>query len=159
MAQTACMSGAVTCEKCRNGFAPGEWFCSDGARHVVPSKLYLLDDAPMQCGRAEQGNQLPKQGRTIITNIPPPPDLAEIGWRSGADDELLGGSVVFENGRYETNDPEQQYWLDERGGFCTVAQWEAAWLSPEAQQRAEFARREAECERLEKQNEQLRKAG
>ena len=144
------------CERCQVGFAPGEWFCADGTRHTVGLKTYLLNDPPMLCGRDERGNPLPIQGRTILTNIPPPPDLREIGWQCGADDEGLGGSVIFENGRFETTDPEQQFWLDERGGFCTEAQWEAAWLSPEAQRRLEFARGEAECKNLETQIEQLK---
>jgi hypothetical protein len=141
---------ADCCRKCRQTVAAGEWFCADGQRHAVAERTYLLADAPQQSGHDFNG-PLPKTGCTIITNVPPP-DLSN--WQPGADDEGLGGSVRFINGRFSTSDPEQIYWLDQRGGFCTEAEWEAAWLSPEEcrqrrEQQAERAlaqlRQEIEC--------------
>lgn len=140
------------CTRCGQDFVAGEWFCADGQRHVVAERTYLLNDAPQQSGYGASG-QLPKHGRTIITNIPPP-DLSN--WQPGADDEHLGGSVTFVDGRFSTTDPEQIYWLDLRGGYCSEAEWEAGWLSPEELERLRQERAERDLAAREEELKQLR---
>lgn len=126
--------------------------CEAGLKHVTAEKTYRLADAPQQSGRNESG-PLPKHGRTIITNIPPP-DLTN--WQPGADDEHLGGCVTFVDGRYVTSDPIEQSYLDLRGGFCTESEWEAAWLSLEEIKLRLWERVERELAAREKELAALR---
>jgi hypothetical protein len=134
--------------------------CIDGADHIitrknVSGKTYFLPGAPQQYGYDERG-PLPLHDRTIITGIPPtiyPPNFPP-----GADEQTLnGGQVEFVNNRYTTSDAVEQHWLDKRGGFCTEAEWESAWLSPEEKRERDFARCGAECSRLEQEINELRK--
>jgi hypothetical protein len=84
----------------------------------------LLADAPSSpVSDYATGKPLAKHGRTLVTNIPPP--SRELG------DQHDGGTIVVEDGRYVTADPIEIYLLDQRGGWVTPEQWEAAWLSPE----------------------------
>jgi hypothetical protein len=140
------------CTRCGQDFVAGEWFCADGERHTVAERTYLLNDAPMQSGYSPSG-PLPKHGRTIITNIPPP-DLTN--WQPGAYDEHLGGSVTFIDGRYTTSDPVEQHYLDLRGGYCTESEWEVSWLSPEELKLRRHERVERELAAREKELAALR---
>lgn len=149
-----------TCLGCGATVGADEWLCPLGLRHVVPGKTYLLADAPAQAARDDRGNWLPKTGRTLVTNIPPGRAASEVP--AGSDDWAYGGGcVTFENGRYVTSDPVEQYWLDKKGGFCTEAQWEAAWMSPSEleQKRHEKQERELreEAQRLNKLSREIRR--
>ena len=102
---------------------------------------------------------MPLCDRTTITGIPPtiyPPDWIKGG---GGDEEVLnGGQVEFLNNRYTTSDAVEQYWLDQRTGYCSEEEWERfGWLSPKELQARDLARRKKEIEELEAEVEQLRK--
>jgi hypothetical protein len=122
--------------------------CKAGLKHVTTEKTYLLNDAPQQSGRDESG-PLPKTGRTLISNVPPPT------WELG-EDQHDGGTVVFENGRYATTDPVEQYYLDLRGSYCSEQEWEAAWLSAEELKLRRHERVERELAAREKELDELR---
>jgi hypothetical protein len=149
--QPAAQAGEPTyaCTRCGQHFVAGEWFCADGERHTVAELTYLLNDAPQQSGRDESG-PLPKTGRTLISNVPPPT------WELG-EDQHDGGTVVFENGRYATTDPVVQYYLGLRGGYCTEPEWEASWLSPEEFKLRRHERVERELAAREKELDELRR--
>lgn len=134
------MSETRTCENCGQVFEPGQWWCENDAKHVVPLKDYFLAGG----------------GRTLITNIPPFQYPA--GWTPGADDEGLGGVVEFLDGRFTTSDPEQQYWLDLRGGFCTEEEWQAERMSPEQLRVARLQDLERRVKEREREVKRLRAA-
>lgn len=118
------------CLECGQSFAPGSWTCADGqSMHRVESKTYRMTDAPADPDRTAPGTpQIIVRGRTVITKIPPPTKVIE-----GGEVRWVGeGSVEFVNGRYSTDNPEQQYWLNKKP-FCnaTEEQWKRAWLTKE----------------------------
>jgi hypothetical protein len=117
------------CEVCRKKFIDGAWFHLDGTRHVVAAKTYFVRET----------------GRVVRTNIPPP---CMEGFVPGSDDQHLGGSVEFLDGKLTTSNPEQQYWLDQRSDYISEAEWQElrlAALTPAER----FAEREKEIQRLE----------
>src|SRR5690348_14106315 len=105
------------CVTCGKKFTVGEWACADGqTNHIVENKEYLLADAPSDPGHAERGGMdALRDGRTRICNIPPDRSVM----RNGEVYVEPGGYVEFIRGRYNTNDPVIQYYLDKKGGFCT----------------------------------------
>ena len=139
-----------------NNSRPGTGAALTGPVHVLPEKTYLLNDAPAQAPCDERGKALGKTGRTIITNIPPGLAASEVP--PGSDDHAYGGgSVTFYNGRYQTTDPVEQFYLDERGGFCTEAEWEAAWLSPAELEERDLERQQREVRQEAERLSELRK--
>jgi hypothetical protein len=140
-----------TCENCGATFGIENVVCDGKHRHVVAEKTYFLRGAPQQYGREYDGKPLPTIDKTYVTNIPPP------SWELGAD-EHDGGTVVFENGRFSTSDPVEQYWLDLRGGWCTEAEWEAARLSPAEREARDIERRKASIATLEAEIAELKRS-
>lgn len=141
------------CVKCEKTFKVGEWLCEDRVtNHVVAEKEYLLADAPTDPGHPERGGMDSKRdGRTRICNIPPPQKVME-----GDEVRMIGeGYVEFVRGRFSTTDPQAQYWLDRKGGFCTQAQWEAAWLSQSQQLEIKEMNLKAREQRLENERNEL----
>ncbi len=116
------------CDVCGKKFKIGEWTCHDGIRnHTVQEKTYLVCDAPQDPGKPADGSLPPiVRGRTKVCNIPPPKKVMENG-----EVKYIGeGSVEFINGRFSTNDPEIQYWLDQKRAYNrSEADWEACWLT------------------------------
>src|SRR5712671_5115977 len=134
------------CRICDKTFTVGDWLCQDGMNnHVVENKQYLLADAPSDPGHPERGGvDSLKDGRTRICNIPPDKQVVVNG-------ELRlvpGGYAEFIRGRFSSTDPEIQYCLDKKGGYCTEAQWEAAWLSQSQQLELQRMSLEAREQRL-----------
>jgi len=141
------------CLACGKDFKAGDWTCADGlSNHVVAVKEYLLADAPTDPGHPERGGMDSKRdGRTVICNIPPPQKVME-----GDTVKWVGeGHVEFVRGRFSTSDPQQQYWLDKKGGFCTEAQWEVAWLSQSQQLEIKEMSLKAREQRLENDRNEL----
>ena len=141
------------CVVCEKEFKAGDWTCEDGlSNHVVAEKEYLLADAPSDPGHPERGGMDSKRdGRTRICNIPPPQKVMK-----GDEVQWIGeGYVEFVRGRFSTSDPQQQYWLDRKGGFCTQAQWEAAWLSQSQQLEIKEMKLQAREQRLENERNEL----
>jgi hypothetical protein len=118
------------CTECGKKFKVGEWTCTDGiSNHKVEEKTYRVLDAPSDPSSKDMSL---KDGRTVVCNIPPPHRVME-----GNDAKWVGeGSVEFIRGRYATDDPEKQYWLDKKGAYnATEYQWREVWYS-DAQQLA-----------------------
>ena len=141
------------CVICDKEFKAGDWTCEDGlSNHVVASKEYLLADAPTDPGHPERGGMDSKRdGRTRICNIPPPQKVMrgdEVTW-------IGEGYVEFVRGRFATTDPQQQYWLDKKGGFCSQGQWEQAWLSHSQQLEIKEMSLKAREQRLENDRNDL----
>jgi hypothetical protein len=96
-------------------------------------------------------------GTTYITNIPPALDLVNIpGGFNGADTTQFGGTVEFVDGKYSTTNPEEQCYLDLRGGFITELEWKRQRMTPQEIQLAEHELHLAELERNRKEMEELR---
>jgi hypothetical protein len=149
------MSGVqkFKCLICDKEFKAGDWTCEDGlSNHVVENREYLLADAPTDPGHPERGGMDSKRdGRTRICNIPPPQKVME-----GDTVKMIGeGYVEFVRGRFSTTDPQQQYWLDKKGGFCTQGQWEVAWLSQSQQLEIKEMSLKAREQRLENERNEL----
>jgi hypothetical protein len=143
------------CEVCSKKFSVNEWVCQDGqSNHVIERKEYLLNDAPSDAGHIAPGSTINvtlREGRTRICNIPPP-----IKVMHGDNVQWIGeGYVEFVQGRYATMDPQIQYWLDKRGGYCTQEQWERAWLTDAQQISLERGRIDALKNRLEVERNDL----
>ena len=119
------------CLECSKKFGPDNFMCTDGTSlHVVEQKEYLLADAPSDPGHpASGGMDSRRDGRTRICNIPPDRTVL----RNGESMLVPGGYVEFIRGRFSTNNPEIQYYLEKKGGFCTEGEWAAAWLSQSQQ--------------------------
>jgi hypothetical protein len=143
------------CLVCSKKLSVGEWTCADGeSSHVVEEKEYLMNDAPSDPGHPAPGSTINialRDGRTRICNIPPPKKVVE-----GMETRWVGqGYVEFIRGRYTTSDPEIQYWLDKKGGWCTQAQWDAAWLTEGQQLMKQRLEVEAMRGRLENERNEL----
>jgi hypothetical protein len=141
------------CLVCEKKFSVGEWICQDGqSNHVVASKEYLLADAPTDTGRPERGGMDSlRDGRTRICNIPPDKQAVVNGELRG----IPGGYVEFIRGRYSSDNPEIQYCLDKKGGFCTQERWESVWLSQSQQLELKEMSLHAREQRLENERNEL----
>jgi len=141
------------CVNCGKEFKVGEWLCADNlTNHIVETREYLLADAPTDPGHPERGGMDSKRdGRTRIGNIPPPQKVME-----GDEVKWVGeGYVEFIRGRYATSDPQQQYWLERKGGFCSEAEWQAVWLSQSQQLELKEMSLKAREQRLENDRNEL----
>lgn len=143
----------MKCESCSKEVERGKWICEDGqSNHVVARKEYLLADAPSDPGHpADGGMDSRRDGRTRICNIPPDKQVVV----SGEVRLVPGGYVEFIRGRFATTDPEIQYWLDRKGGFCTEEQWQVAWLSQGQQLEIAKMQLSADRQRLENERNEL----
>jgi hypothetical protein len=143
------------CLTCGKDFTVGEWLCADGqSNHIVASKEYLLADAPSDPGHPAPGSTINvalREGRTLICGIPPDERVVI----NGEVTLQLGGSAEFFRGRFTTADPQKQYYLDKKGGFCSEAQWEHAWLSQDQQLQLERGKLDAMKQRLENDRNEL----
>lgn len=141
------------CLVCEKKFSVGEWTCTDGtSNHVVESREYLLNDPPADTGRPERGGMDSlRDGRTRICNIPPDKTVLV----NGEATMRPGGYVEFIRGRFATDNPEIQYCLDKKGGFCTQEQWQAAWLSTSQQLELKEMSLRAREQRLEVETNEL----
>lgn len=141
------------CETCGKDFTIGEWLCIDGqSNHIVARKEYLLNDAPTDPGHpAQGGTDSLRDGRTRVCGIPPAKRTVE------GDQVRWGGEgyVEFVRGRFSTDNPEIQYWLDKKGGFCSEEQWEQVWLSQNQQLILERGKLDAMKQRLENERNDL----
>lgn len=141
------------CVTCGKTFKVGEWTCQDGlSNHVVENKEYLLADAPSDPGHASSGGMDSlRDGRTRICRIPPPRKVMrgdEVTWEGE-------GYVEFIRGRFSSTDPEIQYWLDRKGGFCSQEQWNNVWLSQSQQLQLREMQVHAREQRLENDRNEL----
>lgn len=132
------------CIECNKKFGVGQWTCADGvSNHVVTTKTYRSMDAPSD---PSTRNDSLKHGRTVVCNIPPGHKEG-----SGADVRYVGeGSVEFIRGRFETTNPEIQYWLDKRPEYnCTEEQWRSTWYSDSQKLELDKLQLAADRQRLE----------
>ena len=140
------------CENCGKTFTVNEWMCDEAYPHIVKEKEYLLNDAPSDPGMSrDRINEALRHGTTRICNIPPD-KLIQNGTETI---RIPGGYVEFRQGRFSTNNPEVQYYLDKKGGFCTKEQWDAAWLTPQQQLEQKQLEVEAMKQRLEVERNEL----
>lgn len=141
------------CVVCDKTFTVGDWLCRDRmTNHIVENKEYLLADAPSDPGHPERGGMdALKDGRTRICNIPPDKQVVV----NGELRMVPGGYVEFIRGRFSSADPEIQYCLDKKGGYCSEAQWEAAWLSQSQQLQLKEMSLKAREQRLENDRNEL----
>jgi len=125
------------CTACGENFPAGEWFCANGAKHVVATKSYFLSGGPpQQSGRSEGGAKArPTERVSVVIGGREPIEVP-----AGSDDWAYGGYVAtFEDGRFSTADPEVQWHLNQRQDFVSEARWRELWMTPEEQLAAEKA--------------------
>lgn len=136
------------CKNCEQEFKAGDWICATGENHVVEAKAYYMDDAPTV---ADRDGKIDKHATTTVLNIPPERQV-----KVGNDVQRQGGgSVVFVRGRFDTTDPEQQFYLDKHKGLCNKARWEAVYFSSEEKQQMERMELDARQRRIEAQENAL----
>lgn len=139
------------CLECEKDFKAGEWECTPGQNHVVTSKAYFMDDAPTVPEWRDGEKFINKAtARTLVLNIPPEKKVQD-------GDEVIripGGSVEFVRGRFDTSNPELQFFLDRKQGLCTYERWkEVYWTDNEKlyekQQELKAAQNRLQSERNE----------
>jgi len=140
------------CLECEKEFGFGEWACAaTGANHVVEAKSYFMDDAPTVQHREGNVMVTDKHSTTTVLNIPPERQI-----KVGNDVQRTpGGAVTFVRGRYDTADPEIQFYLDRKPGLCTKARWEAVYFSETEKQEMKRMELDARERRLEMQEGSL----
>src|SRR5579859_3144975 len=143
------------CLECDKDFKPGNWECTPGIPHVVPLKKYFMDDAPTVIQYDALNNRHPyidkKSARTLVLNIPP-----ERKEQNG--DEFIripGGSVEFVRGRYETTNPEIQFYLDRKAGLCSEERWNEVYLNDDEKLQIQQMQVKAAQHRLEQDRNEL----
>ena len=142
-----------TCLDCEKNFTAGNFTCVTGKNHVVASKRYYMNDAPTVVSVVNGHPVVNKRdSMTQIQNIPPEKRVAG---PDGNERVIPGGQVVFVRGMFETNDPEQQFWLDQHKGMCSEAEWQAAYLNEEEKLELERMELAAERTRLEGMKNEL----
>lgn len=136
------------CEVCNKKFTVNEWVCADGvSNHIVETKQYYLADAPTDGSSSDELSH----GQTIICNIPPDKKI-----QKGNEVHIQpGGNVTFIRGQYSSTDPEIQYWLDLKGGFCNKDRWNEVWLSREQKNEMKEMDLRAREQRLENDRNEL----
>lgn len=143
------------CTECGKTFSVGEWLCKDGQNnHVVAQKEYLLADAPSDPGHPAPGSPdvgSLRDGRTRICNIPPDKQIV----RNGETQRIPGGYVEFVRGRFSSSDPETQYYLERKGGFCNEDQWRSVWLSDKEKLNLQRMELTAMSQRIENERNEL----
>lgn len=141
------------CVECEKEFRAGSWDCQSGAGHRVEKKRYFMSDAPTVPALVNGQLVINKRdSATLIMNIPPETRVKDAG---GVERVIPGGSVQFVRGLYETDNPQEQFWLDKHKGLCSEAEWQNAYLNEQekfALERMQFA---AERSRLETERNSL----
>ncbi len=126
-----------TCIRCEAEFNPqkAEFSCPTGQPHLLPVKIYYIDDAPADPGpfimtphgpQATGGNR--KHSQTIMCNIIPEKTIL----RDGQPHIQMGQNVTFVRGMFSTDVAELQFYLDIRerdGGLCNKERWEQVYLT------------------------------
>lgn len=126
-----------TCTRCESDFNPqkAEFNCPTGQSHLLPIKVYYMDDAPADPGpwimtphgpQATGGNR--KHSQTVLAGIIPEKMII----RDGQSHIQSGKNITFIRGMYSTMSAEEQFYLDimERdGGLCTKERWEQVYLT------------------------------
>lgn len=141
------------CTECGREFAPPNWECFPGQKHVVEAKRYYMADAPT-VPEYRNGRPFINKGasRTVILNIPPERTVKE-------GDEvrrITGGSVEFVRGLFETTDPEIQFYLDKKEGLCSKERWEEVYINDDERLQMRSMELAAREQRLaERENELL----
>lgn len=116
----------MKCLECHAEIKQGFWECAPGIKHVVELKRYYTDDAPT-VPEWRNGHPFVNKGisRTQILNMPPEKQIRE----GDSITRVPGGSVELVRGMYETSDPEVQFWMDKKGGWCSKERWEEVYLN------------------------------
>lgn len=145
------------CLDCEKEFTAGKWVCASGAGHRVATKRYYMNDAPTVVTMVNNKPTINKKdSRTMIMNIPPE------GRTTGPDGNervIPGGNVLFVRGLFDTDDPCQQFWLDQHKGVFSgehgKALWEAAYLNEDEKLQIERMEFEAERSRFQMEKNSL----
>jgi hypothetical protein len=138
------------CLKCQKTFDYPDWKCSKKpGNHVVEEKTYYHPGA--------SDNPDVKQRRYFSPRITLLPSYESKNPHTGETIKTTECFAQFADGRFNTTDPEQIYYLDEKEfptGEEGLALWRSIYLSPEKQ--ADIARAElADTKRQIKENNEL----
>lgn len=144
------------CLECEKEFKDGDWEpCgAEGVKHRVQSKQYFMDDAPTHV-ETKDGKPYINKGtsRTTVLNVPP-----ERKVRDGDDLRIIpGGSVEFVRGRFTTDDPEIQFYLEKKKNLCDETRWNEVYLNDDEKMALERMALKAERSRLESERNELLK--
>lgn len=141
------------CLECDKDFKAFEWDCkATGQNHLVTAKRYYMADAPTVPEIRDGALFVDKsKARTQVMNIPPERKMQE----AGETVRVPGGDVWFIRGMFETNNPEQQFYLDRKEGLCSYERWkEVYWTDAEKANELRYGL-EADRHRLESERNEL----
>lgn len=126
-----------TCTRCEMEFNPqkAEFHCPTGQPHLLPVKIYYMDDAPADPGPYIMSPHGPvatgdnrKHSQTVLAGLIP----EQMVIRDGQSHIKPGKNVTFVRGMYSTTNAEEQFYLDIRqrdGALCTKERWEQVYLT------------------------------
>lgn len=115
--------------RCGREFKPGEWECFPGKKHQVESKTYYMADAPHCDFKLDPNGIAFRSARTYLHVVPEEVNTDEMGklFKTGFP------PAVFVMGRYETADPQFQFFLEHgtaRTSLCSEAKWFDVYHTP-----------------------------
>lgn len=145
------------CLDCEKEFRAGSWQCFSGAGHRVATKRYYMNDAPTVVTIVDGKQTINKRDSgTLVMNIPP--ETRTTG-PDGNERVIPGGNVQFVRGLFETDDPHQQFWLDQHKGIFSgdhgKALWTASYLNEDEKLQIERMEFEAAKTRFEAERNSL----
>ena len=113
------------CKRCGENFKAGDWECKDGSTHIVEKKTYYVRGVGLT---------------TYYGGVIREPGNVGANRRAGV--------ITFQKGTYQTEDAQQQEYLDTYPACCSFEEWKQTHI-PEKELR-ELEKRGAE--RLAKEN-------
>lgn len=153
-----CLGGEGRCGK---DFEAPNWECFPGMKHVVEAKTYYMADAPHCDYKLDPNGLAFRSSKTELHAIPEDHHTDENG-------KLIKSShppATFFQGRYETSDPQYQFYLEygsAKRSLCTKERWFEVYHTPIQKQHikeGELVQRERDLEKkLEEANSLLAQA-
>lgn len=142
--------------ECKREFELGDWECCPGVRHIVAAKTYYLADAPFHDPKHDPEGLVFRSARTHFYAIP---EKKLVEASTGQITKTQPAPVTFVQGRYETSDAEEQYFIERSKIDVGYERWFEAYHTPIQKQRIkEQQQRDRESElnrRLKEANELL----
>lgn len=125
-----CIADEIHCGK---EFEPGNWECMPGVLHQVAPKTYYMADAPYCDFKRDADGMAFRSSRTRLHAIPDD----QVRDERGNQKTVSYQPVIFVQGRYETTNPREQFYLEHgtaARSLCTYEKWFDAYHTPQQKQ-------------------------
>lgn len=117
--------------ECGKEFSFGDWECFPGLKHTVAPKTYYKDDAPFCDFKRDPDGLSFRTSRTFVHVIPE----KRLKDETGSIAIQAASPVCFIRGKYETTDPEQQFYIERAKIDVGKERWYEAYHTPIQKQR------------------------